>query len=160
MSISMKQKNPVKKGDVLYIFTDGASRGNPGHAAIAFLFGTVKNGVWQEIYRHKEYIGETTNNVAEYRAIIKALELAKKYSRWEIIVHSDSELVIKQIKKEYRIKADHLAELCEKIYEKTKFFDQVEFRHVPRENRHIQECDRLCNIMLDEVEGRVENGRK
>ncbi len=151
---STMKSNPVKKGDVLYIYTDGASRGNPGHAAIAFIFGVKRDGEWQEIYRHKEYIGETTNNVAEYRAIIKALDTAKRYTRWKVIVHSDSELVIKQIKREYRIKAEHLAELCEKIYEKIKLFENVEFRHVPRENAHIKLCDKLCNDMLDEVEGK------
>jgi len=153
-----KNVNPVKKGEILYVYTDGASRGNPGPAAIAYIMGVERDGKWVEIDRHKEYIGIQTNNVAEYRAIIKALDVAHKYSRWKLILHSDSQLVIRQIKREYRIKAEHLAGLCDLIYEKMNFYDDVEFVYVPRENPHIKECDRLCNEMLDEIGGRI-NGQ-
>ena len=148
------KRNPVKKEDILLIYTDGASRGNPGHSAIAFILGIKRDGKWYEVNREVHYIGETTNNVAEYTAIIRALENARKYTRWNVVVHSDSELVIKQIRGEYRIKADHLSKYCDKVYDKMKFFENVEFFHVPRENPYIEICDRLCNEKLDEVEGR------
>ncbi len=149
-----KNINPVKKGEVLYVYTDGASRGNPGPAAIAYIMGIKKNEEWIEIARHKEYIGEHTNNVAEYRAIIKALTVARKYSRWNLIIHSDSQLVIRQINREYRIKSEQLANLCDVVYEKKEFYENVEFVYVPRTNPYIKECDRLCNEMLDEIRGK------
>ncbi len=155
-----KNINLVKKGEVLYVYTDGASRGNPGPAAIAYIFGIVRGGKWVEIERYSEYIGTATNNTAEYRAIIKALNEAHRYTRWKIKLHSDSELVIRQIKGEYRIKKEHLSVLCEEVYEKTKFYEWVEYFHVPRENPHIQECDRLCNLELDNAGYSKRNKRK
>ena len=143
------QSNPVKKYDVLYIYTDGASRGNPGPAAIAYIFGVLREGKWIEIERYSDYIGIATNNKAEYKAIIKALSEAHRYTRWKIKLYSDSELVIRQIKGEYRIKKEHLSKLCEEVYEKIEFYEKVEFFHVPRENPYIQKCDRLCNLELD-----------
>ena len=138
--------NPIKPRDVLEIYVDGASRGNPGPAAWSFIF--VKDS--QTIHQKSGYIGNTTNNTAEYNAIINALQEAEKYTRWHVKVYSDSQLAIRQINKEYRIKKAHLSELCNKIYNQRRKFEKVEFLHVPRNNPFIQDCDSLCNSCLDD----------
>ena len=72
--------NPIKRGDILEIYVDGASRGNPGPAAWSFIF--VKDN--QIIHQNSGYIGNATNNTAEYKAIINALNEAEKYTRWQV----------------------------------------------------------------------------
>jgi ribonuclease HI len=139
-------RNPVKKGDVLEIYTDGASRDNPGPAAYAFIF--VKDG--KVIYRENEYIGKATNNTAEYNAIISALQKAEEYTSWDIALYSDSQLAINQINGVWRIHADHLSELCNKVLNLLKKFENVKFKYVSRNNKMIQKCDNLCNKVLNE----------
>ena len=139
--------NPIKRGDILEIYVDGASRVNPGPAAWSFIL--VKDT--QKIHHNSGHIGNTTNNTAEYKAIINALKEAEKYTRWNIKVFSDSELVIRQINKVYRIKKAHLSELCDKIYNQRRKFESVEFFHVRRTNQFIQVCDSLCNDCLNEM---------
>ena len=148
----MKNKNPIRRDNILHIYTDGASRKNPGHAACSFIF--LKNSDENPIKEYVEYLGIKTNNVAEYMAIIKALESATEYTRWSVKVYSDSELVINQINGKYRVKKAHLRDLLRKVFELTKFFEKLEFFHVPRDNRFIKICDTLCNKKLDEVAGR------
>lgn len=140
------KKNPVKREDILEIYVDGASRGNPGPAAYAFIF--IKEN--EIIHQKSAFIGNKTNNTAEYEVIINALKEAEKYSRWQINVFSDSQLVIRQINKVYRIKKSHLSVLCDSVYDRRKKFEKVDFFHVGRNNIYIQKCDRLCNQCLDE----------
>ncbi len=140
-----KYQDTVKMGELLEIYTDGASRGNPGPAAISFVF--VKDE--QIIHQHKEYIGETTNNVAEYTAIILALKKAKSFTRWSIVLYSDSQLVINQINKIYRIRKQHLEDLCKRVYEEAQFFEDVSFRYRSRNNKFIKKCDYLCSEVLN-----------
>ncbi len=144
-----KNINPVKKGEKLYIYTDGASRGNPGPSAIAFVF--VKEGEETPIYTYSEYIGKTTNNTAEYVAVIRALEKAVEFTRWDVQIFSDSELLVKQINGEYRIKKPHLKDLADQVYEKMKFFKHVKIIHVPRHNKYTQLADSLSNKALDKA---------
>lgn len=139
------KKNPVKREDILEIYVDGASRGNPGPAAYAFIF--IKEN--EIIHQKSAFIGNKTNNTAEYEAIINALKEAEKYSRWQINVFSDSQLVIRQINKVYRIKKSHLSLLCDSVYDRCKKFEKVDFFHVGRDNTYIQKCDLLCNKCLD-----------
>lgn len=139
-------ENPVKRGDVLEVYADGASRGNPGPSAWAYLL--VKNG--QTIYCEKDYLGDKTNNVAEYAAIIEALKKAESYTRWELHVYSDSILVINQINKEWRIKKKHLSKLCDEVYSLRQKFQEVKFRHTSRGNKFIKKADNLCNDCLNE----------
>ncbi len=146
------KKNLIKKDNVLKIYTDGASRKNPGHAACAFIF--VKNSDGTPIKEYVEYLGVKTNNVAEYTAIIRALNSAIEYTRWTVKVYCDSELVVNQITKNFKIKAKHLRELVKETYELSRFFGKVEFFFVPRTNKFIKICDRLCNRKLDEIEGK------
>lgn len=137
----------LSKSDELRIYTDGASRGNPGKAALAFIM--IKNEELEPFYSYSEYIGRTTNNVAEYKAIISALEEAKKITSAKVSVFTDSQLVVRQVKKEYRVKAAHLRPLLDHIYQLIKSFDKVEFTHLPRENKYIVMSDALCNEELD-----------
>lgn len=135
------------KSDSLNIYTDGASRGNPGKAALAFIM--IKNNELDPFYSYSEYIGKTTNNVAEYRAIISALEEAKKLTSGNIHVFTDSQLVVRQVKRQYKVKATHLRPLFEKIDQLIISFEKVEFTHLPRENKYIAMSDALCNEELN-----------
>ncbi len=130
------------------IYTDGASRGNPGDSAWAFLLVSEKGDIFDRV---SGYIGIATNNVAEYTAIINALEyVSREYSYAHITLHSDSQVVIKQIKGEYRVNSPHLKELYNKVRHTTRQLN-VEFIHVPRSNKYVSQCDRMCNEMLDSV---------
>lgn len=139
------ERNPVKKGDILKIYTDGAARGNPGPAASAFLI--LHNG--KIIYDECVFIGTATNNTAEYRAIINALKTAKRFSQGHIQVYSDSNLAIQQINKKWKINYPHLSKLCEEVYKLREKYQKVEFIQAGRNNPYIQKCDRLCNDQLD-----------
>jgi len=139
------ERNPVKKGDILKIYVDGASRGNPGPGACAFLI--VQNGKF--IHEQCDFIGNTTNNTAEYRAIINALKACERFSRGHLQVYSDSNLVIQQINKKWKINYPHLSKLCSQVYKLREKYEQVEFFHVGRNNPYIQKCDKLCNERLD-----------
>ena len=136
---------PVKKGDILKIYVDGASRGNPGPAASAFLLAH------EDIIIHDEcvFIGPATNNTAEYQAIINALKAAEKFSRGHIQVYSDSNLAIQQINKKWKINYPHLSKMFSEVNKLSKKYEKVEFFHVGRNNPYIQKCDTLCNERLN-----------
>ncbi|MBI2167760.1 MAG: ribonuclease HI family protein [Candidatus Omnitrophica bacterium] len=133
----------MKKG---IVFSDGGARGNPGPAAIGVLVCNSKGGVLRE---HKERIGETTNNVAEYRAVLKGLELAHELGFEEVSYFVDSELVARQLSGRYRVKSDHLKELFLQAKEREKPFRKVVYQQVPREHEKIKWADRLVNRALD-----------
>jgi ribonuclease HI len=143
-------KNPIKKDDVLKIYTDGASRKNPGPSAYAFIFVRGE----EIIYSTSKYLGTQTNNTAEYTAVIEALKKAVEYTRWKVEVYSDSELIINQINGEWRIKDDHLKDLHNQIITQITNFKEVKFFHVSRENKFIKEADKLCNECLDKTLGK------
>ncbi len=127
------------------IYSDGASRGNPGDASYAFVF--VENG---EIVDSKTaYIGRATNNQAEYRAVINALEHALEQEVTDVQFHSDSQLLVKQLQGAWQVKDSELQELHAQVQELRERFDSVTFTHLPRENEYIAEADRLCNETLD-----------
>ena len=130
------------------IHTDGGSRGNPGKAAIGIVIFDDKDKI---IENYKETIGVTTNNVAEYSAVIKALELAKKYTTEEINLFSDSELTVRQLNGEYKVKQEHLQKLYHKAKENEKAFKKVTYEHVRREHPHQFKADALVNQALDGV---------
>jgi ribonuclease HI len=129
----------------MFVYTDGGARGNPGKAAIGIV---ILDENEHAVETFGEYVGIKTNNEAEYLAIIKALELAKKYSK-KVHLQSDSELVIKQLNGEYRINKPHLKELFDKVENLEEGFEEVSYGNVPRENEYIQEADRLVNQELD-----------
>lgn len=137
---------PDEIGGTLHLFTDGGSRGNPGQAAIGcVLIDPVKGEVIRE---YKEAIGIKTNNVAEYEALIAGLKLASKYKPNRLICHLDSELVVKQLSGEYRIKMMSLQPLVDEIRELQSDFSDVQFVHVPRGDNF--RADKLVNQALDE----------
>ena len=138
-------RSPVKKGDKLKIYVDGASRANPGAAASAFLL------VHNDTIIHDEcvFIGTATNNTAEYQAIINALKVAEKFSRGHIQLYSDSNLAVQQINKKWKINYPHLSKMCGEVYKLREKYEKVEFFHVGRNNPYIQKCDKLCNERLD-----------
>ncbi len=133
--------NNVKK---LIIHTDGGARGNPGPAGIGAI---AKDEVGETVFKISEYIGETTNNQAEYRALLAAIEKAKELGVKEIDFILDSELVVKQLNREYKVKNKELAPLFVKIYNATMQFKKVTFKHVPREMN--KEADDLANKAMD-----------
>ncbi len=130
----------------LLIFSDGGARGNPGPAAAAFLILTEQG---QVLTSNAQYIGTCTNNQAEYRALISALETAATLKPDEVICHTDSELVAKQLKGEFAVKNPKLKQLWQKTKEIEKQFKKVTFVNVPRTHVQIQEADRLVNLALD-----------
>jgi len=138
-------KNPLKKGDILWIYTDGAARGNPGPAAYAFLF--IHNDVI--IHQGSGYMGTATNNTAEYKAIINALKAVEKFYRGYTQIFSDSNLAVQHINRKWKINYPHLSELCSEVYQLSKKYEKVEFFHVSRNNPYIQICDEFCNSQLD-----------
>jgi ribonuclease HI len=129
------------------IFSDGGARGNPGPAAIAFLI-LSENG--QVLIAKSRYVGSRTNNQAEYEALITALESAVPLHAEEVICHLDSELVVKQLIGEYRVKNLELRQLWRKAHESIKCFKKASFISVPRTNIQIQKADALVNEALDE----------
>jgi ribonuclease HI len=130
---------------MIEIYTDGASRGNPGKSASSFIVVNDK----KIVYFASEMIGEATNNIAEYKAVINALEYAYSHGIKEVVVHSDSKVIISQINGNYKVKADHLKKLLEKVQLLKSKFKAVYFVHLNRENEFIQVADKLCNTMLD-----------
>lgn len=131
----------------LIIHTDGACRGNPGPAGIGIV---ICNESGKKIKEDKEFIGNATNNIAEYRALIKALELASDFSVTQVECFSDSELMIRQLNGVYRVKNEKLGELFLLVKEKERQFERVTYSHVPRENNLIKRADKLANLAIDE----------
>lgn len=126
------------------LFADGGSRGNPGPAASgAVLF---KNG--EEVGRAGKFLGDTTNNVAEYTAIIIGLELALSEGVTELEVNLDSQLAVRQLIGEYKIKAEHIKPLAARVLELAAKFEKITFNHVKREFN--KEADAIVNEVLDE----------
>lgn len=130
--------------DKLIIYTDGGARGNPGPAGIG---AVLKNENGEIVAEISEYIGETTNNQAEYRAVAAAIAKARELGAEELNFYLDSELVVKQINGEYKVKNKDLAPLFVKIYNARQGFKKTTFRHIPREKNG--EADRLANLAMD-----------
>lgn len=136
----------ISVGGTLHLFTDGGSRGNPGQAAIGII---LEDPVRGEIVRqHYERIGIETNNVAEYRALIEGLKIAKRFHPNRLICHLDSELIVKQINGEYKVKMETLKPFFDEIQELIGELSDVVFRHIPRNDNY--RADALVNKALDE----------
>lgn len=128
----------------LIINTDGGSRGNPGAAGIGVIIRDAQENI---IFEHGAYIGETTNNVAEYSALIKALETARDMGATDLLVRMDSELIVKQMQGLYKIKEPTLQELAQTVIKLKGGFAHVVFTHVRREFN--KEADAQVNKALD-----------
>ena len=126
------------------IHADGASRGNPGAAAIG---ATIKDKRGKPITFISQRIGRTTNNQAEYRAIIAALEEATKLGVKQVDIKTDSELVVKQINGEYRVKKATLKPLYQQVKQLLGLLEGFTITHIPRQQN--TEADNLANQALD-----------
>lgn len=129
------------------VYSDGGARGNPGPAAIGILICDEQGQMLRE---HCETIGATTNNVAEYTAVIVGLEMARQLGAREVDYFVDSELVARQLNGQYRIKTPHLRHLCEHVKKLQGAFDRVRISHVPRTHQKLRYVDKLVNRALDE----------
>jgi len=126
------------------LFSDGAARGNPGPAGAGALIQDEKGQVVGEI---SEYLGETTNNQAEYQALLLGLAKAHELKVKNLEVFLDSELVVKQLNGQYRVKHPDLIPLFEKVKRQLEEFHTRKVAHVYREMN--QEADRLANLAID-----------
>ncbi len=141
-----EEEEEAMAGGTLYLFTDGGSRGNPGEAAIGCILEDPKRGVL--LKQFGEHIGIETNNVAEYRALIKGLKLAEQYHPHRLVCHLDSELVVRQLNGEYRVKMPTLEPLFDEARRLSQKFPDIIFKHIPRSDNH--RADALVNKVLNE----------
>ncbi len=127
------------------LYCDGASRGNPGQAGAGALLLDPAGDVQVQ---QGQYLGQTTNNVAEYQALLLGLNLALDHGVKKIQVFADSELLVRQLNGQYRVKAPHLLPLYQTARQTLGKFETYKISHVPREmNQH---ADRLANEAIDQ----------
>ncbi len=131
------------------LYTDGAARGNPGPAAIGIVLTDAQG---HELIALGECVGRTTNNVAEYLALLRGLDHAHTLAATEIEIRTDSELMAQQLRGNYRVRADHLKRLHGEAQSRLAQYQSVVIRHVPRE--HNRRADALANEALDRANGR------
>lgn len=134
---------PADPGPVI-VACDGAARGNPGPAGIGVQITGADGAVLAEI---AEGLGRTTNNVAEYTAVIRGLNRAAELGATDVVLRSDSQLLIFQITGKYRVKTPHLVPLHRAVLQQSTRFAHIRFEHVRRERN--AEADRLANEGVD-----------
>jgi len=132
------------KSKKVYLYIDGGSRGNPGPAGIGVVIMDVSNRKLKELYK---YIGEATNNVAEYSALIYGLEEVRALAAEEAVIHMDSELVVRQISGIYKVKSPDIKPLFEKATELLKGFSSFEIKHIERAKN--KDADKLANKAMN-----------
>ncbi len=125
------------------LYCDGASRGNPGPGSYGFVI--LENG--EPIAEVGKKLGEVTNNVAEYEGVIEGLTRCLELGATEVTVRSDSQLLVRQLTGQYKVKAPHLLPLVQKAKALQQRFTKVAFQHVPREEN--KPADKLANAALD-----------
>lgn len=128
----------------LTIYTDGGARGNPGPAAAGVV---IKDAKGKTLARYGEYLGEQTNNYAEYMALISGLKKAKALGADEVDCMLDSELVVKQLQRKYKVKEPTLQKLFILAYNASAQFKKAVYKHIPRERN--QDADAEVNKILD-----------
>lgn len=134
---------------VLFIYTDGAARGNPGPSASGYMVYEGK----KLLQRHSEYNGIATNNYAEYKAVLLALKWCLSNlgtpSELSVELHSDNELVVRQLNGHYKVRSSLLKPINEEIKGVVALFGNVRFSNVRREDIYIKAVDRALNVLLD-----------
>ena len=143
----LEQSEPGVTGvklDKAKLFTDGGSRGNPGPSALGYVILDMNDS---EIKKESEYLGVTTNNQAEYQALVAGIKDAHSHGVKELEVYMDSELIVNQIKGIYKIKNQDLLPHYTKVKELSNKFEKITFSHVPRALNKI--ADSLVNECLD-----------
>ncbi|HTL86520.1 MAG TPA: ribonuclease HI family protein [Acidimicrobiia bacterium] len=133
--------------DTVVVFCDGGSRGNPGPAAIGAVVLDPSTDPPTRLATVSECIGETTNNVAEYKAAIAGLEAAAPYRARMVCVRADSMLVVQQLRGEWKVKQAHLRPLFEQARALLATYQVIDLQHVPRAQN--QDADALVNAALD-----------
>jgi len=131
------------------LVTDGGCRGNPGPGAVAIIVFDSNNN---ELFRHSACIGHTTNNQAEYHALIRGLDICAKFTRKKVLSILDSELVVKQMNGVWRLKNDNLRALFHEVKRNEDPFEEVVFQHAKRTHQLIKKADRIVN---EAFEGRT-----
>jgi len=131
----------------VFVNADGGARNNPGPAAIGIVICDENKN---KLECYKECIGYTTNNVAEYKALITGLQIAAKHTRGEVHVFMDSELVINQMNGNYRIKAPHLLPLLQEVKNCERIFSKVVYNYVTRNDSFQVLADALVNEALND----------
>lgn len=134
-------------GKKIITYTDGASRGNPGPAGIGAYLLDEKESVLAEV---SAFIGITTNNEAEYRALLLALTRALEMKASVVQCFLDSELVVRQLNGQYRVKNEKMLKFFTEVKNLLPKFESVTFSHVPREHHYQKVADRLANRGIDE----------
>ncbi|MBX4211494.1 MAG: ribonuclease HI family protein [Candidatus Yanofskybacteria bacterium] len=142
-------------GNHYIIYTDGGSRGNPGPSAL----GAVIEGPDIGKKEYGEYIGETTNNIAEYKAMVFALKKLKQLigadraGESTVELRADSELLVKQLSGEYKVKEENMQDLFMEVWNLRLDFKKVDFVHIMREQN--KEADHMVNYALDREENKL-----
>jgi ribonuclease HI len=139
--VSRAQRASLRR---LILFTDGAARGNPGPAGAGVC---VLDASGKEVAHIRRYLGDATNNVAEYSALVVGLERARELGAREVEVRSDSELLVRQMIGKYRVRNENLREFFERAKQLEASFERVEYTHVPRDENVV--ADRLANEAID-----------
>lgn len=129
-----------------YLFSDGAARGNPGPAGAGFVLVDSDGHV---VFEGKKYLGEVTNNQAEYSALFEGLGIAADMGFDCININLDSELLVKQIRGEYKVKSEGLRLYYKRVMNLLNRFKTFSIRHISRERNKA--ADRLANKAIDEV---------
>ncbi|NBX77671.1 MAG: reverse transcriptase-like protein [Proteobacteria bacterium] len=128
----------------MILFCDGASRGNPGPGAYGFVLMHGEEVVFSQGGR----MGVVTNNVAEYEGLLKGLEKSIELGATELTIKSDSQLLVRQLNGQYKVKAPHIIPLVQRAKKLLVQFKKVEITHIPREQNSM--ADALCNEALDQ----------
>ncbi len=155
-SIPLAHMEPVKRDATLadsydlLVYTDGASRNNPGNAAIGYAMFAPDGA---ELEKGAKFVGTRTNNEAEYEALIWALDRAAAVTKGKVKFHSDSELMVLQVNGVYEVKNERMRAHYVQVKERTKGFKSFKLVHLPRDNPRIQLVDGLVNEALDRVRG-------
>ena len=140
------EENGRGRKEEMTLFVDGASRGNPGPSGIGVV---LYDGGRRVVRSFGKYIGETTNNVAEYTALLVGLQEALQHPIGSLRVHTDSQLLARQLQGRYRVKQPHLKILWDQIRDLIPSLNSFTVHHVPREKN--READRLANQAINEM---------
>jgi len=132
------------KNDKVFLYVDGGSRGNPGPAGIGVL---ILNARKKKIKEIAKYIGEATNNIAEYSALLVGLEEAALLKAGELVIYMDSELMARQLNGEYKVKNADIRALFERALDILKNFRSFKIKHIDREKN--KEADKLVNKAIN-----------
>ena len=133
------QKRLPRGGKHLILYTDGASQGNPGPAGVG---GVLLNSQGEVLWEGQKHIGEATNNVAEYKALLFGLDKALAFEPEKLTLRLDSELVVRQLKGEYKVKHPTLLRLHQEVTQRLWKIPEVTIEHIPRQEN--QQADQLA----------------